>query len=230
MNRQTILVIFFSLFLLNQIIAQKQINFTSPDKHIAVSFWLNNEGKAFYNITHLGELVIKESRLGLEAQDAGFEKNMQLLGESNIVSVKDNYELFTGKKRLVTYTANQKIIHLQSKEGRKLDIIFQLSNDGVAFRYYFPERSEGVRVINEEITSFHFDTATRAFLQPMQIAKSGWEHSNPAYEEHYQQNIRVTDSSALGAGWVYPALFHYKNHWILITESAMDGNYCGTSL
>src|SRR6266542_3330079 len=153
MNRQIIFFTFISLFFLNQLFAQKTISFTSPDKHISVSFWLNDEGKAFYKITHLGELVIKESKLGLEAQDADFVKGLKLISESNVVPVKDNYELFTGKKRLITYSANQKIIHLQSKEGRKLDIIFQLSNDGVAFRYYFPERSEGVRVINEEITS-----------------------------------------------------------------------------
>jgi alpha-glucosidase len=230
MNRRIVFIAILSLLFLNQLIAQKQISFTSPDKHIAVSFWLNDEGNAFYNITHLGEIVIKESKLGLEAQDADFVKGLKLLSESATVPVKDSYELFTGKKRMVTYKANQKIIHLQSKEGRKLDIIFQLSNDGVAFRYYFPERSEGVRVINEEITSFHFDTTTRAFLQPMQIAKSGFEHSNPAYEENYRQNIPVTDSSSFGAGWVYPALFHYKDHWIVITESAMDGNYCGTRL
>jgi alpha-glucosidase len=230
MNRQFLFLVFFCMFFLDQLSAQKQINFTSPDKKISVSFWLSNEGRAFYSVMHRGELVIKGSKLGLEAQDADFVKNMRLVGESNVATVKDNYELFAGKKRLVNYNANQKIIHLQSKEGRKIDIIFWLSNDGVAFRYYFPERSEGVRIINEEITSFHFDTAARAFLQPMQVAKSGWEHANPAYEEHYQQNIPVTDTSTFGVGWIYPALFHYKDHWVLISESAMDGNYCGTRL
>ena len=166
MSRQFLLFFLLSVFFLNQVSAQKQINFTSPDKKISISFWLNDEGKAFYNVSHLGEMVIKESKLGLEAQDADFVNGLKFVSESAIAPVKDNYELFTGKKRLVSYAANQKIIHLQSKEGRKLDIIFQLSNDGVAFRYYFPERSEGVRIINEEITSFHFDTAARAFYNP----------------------------------------------------------------
>ena len=230
MNCKTYFFASITFIFLNRLVAQQPINFTSPDKHITVSFWINDGGEALYNITHLGELVIKESKLGLEAQDADFVKAMKLIGQSNTIPVKDHYELFTGKKRLIDYAANQKILHLQSKEGRKLDIIFQLSNDGVAFRYYFPEHSQGIRVINKEITSFHFDTATRAFLQPMQVAKTGWEHTNPAYEEHYHQDILVTDSSTLGAGWVYPALFHYKNHWVLITEAALDGNYCATRL
>jgi hypothetical protein len=230
MNRRTILITFFSLFFLNHLIAQKQTSFASPNKSIVVSFWLTDEGSAFYKVRYQNQIVIKDSKLGLEAQDADFTKGMKLLNASITQLVNDHYELFTGKKRYPHYTANKKIFHLQSKEGKKLDIIFQVSNDGIAFRYYFPEKSVDERVINKEITSFHFDTSTRAFLQPMQIAKSGWEHSNPAYEEHYKQNISVTDTSTYGAGWVYPALFHYKNNWVLITEAAMDGKYCATRL
>ena len=32
------------------------------------------------------------------------------------------------------------------------------------------------------------------------------------------------------AGWVYPALFQTGNNWLLITETDMDGRYCGTRL
>src|SRR5678816_1636935 len=103
------------------------------------------------------------------------------------------------------YSANKQVIHLLNAAGKKLDIVFQVSNDGVAFRYYFPETTTDIKTIKEELTSFHFDTSARAFLQPMQIAKTGFEKSNPAYEEHYKQNIRVMDTSTFGAGWVYPA-------------------------
>jgi len=230
MARQKVLFLFFSIFSSGLLFAQTVLSIASPDKRIQVSFWVNNEGRAFYKISNQNQIVIKDSKLGLEAQDADFVKGMKLLNASATEVVNDNYELFTGKKRFPHYTANKKVFHLQSKEGRKLDIIFQVSNDGVAFRYYFPERSLNARVINEEITSFHFDTSARAFLQPMQIAKSGWERSNPAYEENYRQNIPVTDSSTFGAGWIYPALFHYKDNWVLITESFLDSNYCGTRL
>src|SRR5689334_3086724 len=116
MSRQTLFLSFFFLLFFGKLTAQTKINFTSPDKNISVSFWLNDEGRAFYTISHKGDLVLKDSKLGLEAQDADFVKSMKLIGESNVVPVKDNYELFTGKKSKVTYTANQKIIHLQSKE------------------------------------------------------------------------------------------------------------------
>ena len=93
---------------------------------------------------------------------------------------------------MITYEANELVAHLKNKNGKKLDIIFQVSNDGVAFRYFFPGKQKDAITITEELTSFHFDTSTRAFLQPMQVSKTGWEKTNPAYEEHYKQNISVT--------------------------------------
>jgi hypothetical protein len=64
----------------------------------------------------------------------------------------------------------------------------------------------------------------------MQVAKTGWGHSNPAYEEFYQKDIPVGTPSSLGAGWVYPALFHYSNAWLLVTEGSLPRNYCATRL
>jgi alpha-glucosidase len=64
----------------------------------------------------------------------------------------------------------------------------------------------------------------------MSAAKSGWEHCNPAYEEHYYKNVPVGTTSHLRSGWVYPALFKVKNHWALITEAGIDGTYCGSKL
>ena len=201
----------------------------SPDKHIVVS--LVSESKHFsYKIDYNGEEVLKKSKLGLLTEDEDFANDLRVLSVSGQTKVQDRYELFTGKRRINNYLANKLVIHLQNKNEKKLDIIFQVSNDGVAFKYYFPDKTSEIKTIKEEVTSFQFDTSARAFLQPMQIAKTGFQKSNPAYEEHYKQNILVTDTSTFGAGWVYPALFHYKDTWVLITESSLDSNYCGTRL
>lgn len=229
MNR--LLLLFLFCFFTIEINAQvSAIAVNSPDKNIVVRVQLGSEGTAFYKVDYRNQQVLKNSRLGLIREDEDFSKNLKLISSSSLQTVKDQYELFAGKRRINNYTANRMIIHLQNANGKKLDIIFQVSNDGVAFRYFFPDKTNDAKTIKEELTSFHFDTAARAFLQPMQIAKSGWEHSNPAYEEHYQQNISVTGTSTYGAGWVYPALFHYRDNWILITESFLDSNYCGTRL
>jgi alpha-glucosidase len=202
---------------------------SSPDTYIVASI-IADAKQVNYKINYKGQEVLRQSKLGLIRQDEDFVNDLHIVSVSGREKVTDQYKLFTGKRRNNHYSANRLVVHTTNGNGKKLDIIFQVSNDGVAFRYFFPEQANGVKTIIEEATSFHFDTSTRAFLQPMQVAKTGFEHSNPAYEEHYKQNIPVTDTSTFGAGWVYPALFHYKDTWMLITESNVDSSYCGTRL
>ncbi|MET0394100.1 MAG: glycoside hydrolase family 97 catalytic domain-containing protein, partial [Chitinophagaceae bacterium] len=121
------------------------------------------------------------------------------------------------------------IIHLRSAGGKEMKIIFRVCNDGLAFRYEL-DNEEKRHTIRKEISSFHLPAGTRAWLQPMSIAKSGWEHTNPSYEEHYLQDIPAGTPSPLRSGWVYPALFHHGDSWVVISESGIDSNYCGTRL
>ena len=144
--------------------------------------------------------------------------------------VRDHYEILTAKRRVNDYRANRQVFHLQTVAGAKMDIIFQVSDDGVAFRYYFPETNAAIHRLSEEVSSFHFLPETKAWLQPMSVAKSGWSQVNPCYEEFYQKDIPVGTPSTFGAGWVYPALFHSGNTWLLVTEGSLPRNYCATRL
>lgn len=210
--------------------AQSIQSLSSPDKNTRIVFGINRDKQAWYSVYYNNVIVLKQSRLGLVTDDADYSKRLKLMKSSPQEVVSDHYQLFTGKKTSINYLANKKVFHLQNKERKPLDIIFQVSNGGVAFRYYLPAASTRITTIKEEVTSFHFDTTTRAFLQPMQVAKSGWNQSNPAYEEHYKQNIPVTQPSTYGVGWVFPALFHYKDAWMLISEASLDTSYCGSRL
>lgn len=225
----TLSVIAAVYFFSTPLLAQNNFAVNSPDKNIGLQAWLNN-GQPRYKISYRNQPVLKESKLGLIRDDEDFSKGLKQFSASSIQLVNDKYELFTGKKRLINYSANRRVLHLQNSNSKKFDIIFQVSNDGVAFRYAFPDDVKEGLLIKKEHTSFHFDTSARAFLQPIQVAKTGWEKTNPAYEEHYQQNIRVTDTSKLGAGFIYPALFQHNNVWLLITEAAVDSNHCATRL
>jgi hypothetical protein len=216
--------------------AQAPVEIFSPDKNVRVRCWLNGAGQPFYKIVYKEREVILESKLGLITQNGSvaeyidFSTGLVMNHSRRQKRTKEKYQLYTGKKNKVQYRANQRILHFQKSAQEKLDIIFRVSNDGVAFRYHFPQPSKLRKKITEEQTTFHFNTSTRAFLQPMQVAKTGWEQTNPAYEEHYRQNIPVSTPSTLGAGWVYPALFQHGDVWVLLTEAGLEGDYCGTRL
>jgi alpha-glucosidase len=209
-------------------VAQKMIEVSSPDKKLALQCSLDASGKVFYSIKYKGAALLQPSRMGIMRDDGDFSSGLSLIAASGMQLVKDSYTSFNAKKSRISYTANKRVISLKNGDGKKMNIIFQVSDNGAAFRYEFPGSANGVKVIKEEFTTYHFDKTAKAWLQPMSVAKTGWEKSNPAYEEHYKQDIAVGTPSK--AGWVYPALFKTGDTWLLISETSLDSNYCGTRL
>jgi hypothetical protein len=225
------IIIYILLFLLScSTFKTSDYNIKSPDGKIIVNFDLSDNNRPFYCIQYEDHVVMQKSRLGLIREDEDFSENLRIASVSDVQVVKDDYEMLHGKKQSFLYQANRKIFHLINENGKKLDIIFQVSNDGVAFRYFFPDESSDVKKIKQEVTSFKFLPGTKAWVQPMAEAKSGWCQVNPSYEEHYIQNIELEKLPESKAGWVFPALFSYRNLWMLISETAPDRDYCGSRL
>src|ERR1041385_7903967 len=145
----------------------KPISISSPDGTLTAVFRLTTNGEPRYLIQRDGWPVLGESRLGLIRDDADFSKGLRVESSSRTESVRDSYEILTTKRRLNTYRANRKVVHLRTATGQKLDVIFQVSNDGVAFRYFFPETSTNTHKLIEEVSSFQFSPGTKAWLQPI---------------------------------------------------------------
>jgi len=202
----------------------------SPDARISVSFWLTPSGEPVYSVTHTGSNVLSQSKLGIIRSDMDFSTGLMLDSASGVSLMSEKYVLLHGKRRQCFYQGNRRVFYLKNARGKKMEIIFQVSDDGLAFRYYFPESADAAVKIFRELTSFHFDRSAKAFLQPGQDARMGWCYSSPSYEEHYQTNIPVGTIAPYQAGWVMPALFSYGKYWISLTETAVDTNYCGSRL
>ncbi|HXD22165.1 MAG TPA: beta-L-arabinofuranosidase domain-containing protein [Gemmatimonadaceae bacterium] len=203
---------------------------SSPDGRIAVQFGVDEEGHPVYSVLRDGGAALMPSRLGLIREDADFSHGLALTRTSPIERITDEYSLLTNKRKDSRYVANRRVVELRGASGESLRIIFQVSNDGVAFRYEFPESTSQVRRIVEETSSYVFLPGTRAWLQPMSAAKTGWQSVNPSYEELYEKDIAAGTPSPTGAGWVYPALFRSGEVWTLVSESSLPRNYCGTRL
>jgi len=200
---------------------------SSPGGDIVVSC---DVVRSSYTVSYKGVTVLADSKLGVIRDDGDFSRNLEVLRVSAPVMVKDDYSLVTGKKKEMRYRAMRRIIETKIASGGRMNIIFQVSDDGVAFRYEFPERTEDVKKINAEATSFHFLEGTRAWLQPKTEAQSGFEHSNPSYEAHYMMDIPAGTAAPGRNGWIYPALFRTGEVWVMITEAALGRTYCGTAL
>ncbi|MBP6687714.1 MAG: glycoside hydrolase family 97 catalytic domain-containing protein, partial [Lacibacter sp.] len=207
-----------------------QVGITSPDKKITVQVAVNAEGSIRYSVRAAQKEVLRSSSLGLISNSADFSKGNTLLEATPVQQVSDAYTMIYAKKKQNIYKANKRIIRFQNSNKQILEVIFQVSNDAVAFRYQLKKNNNTSETITTELTSFHFPLTAKAWLQPMQVSKTGWEQTNPAYEDHYVQDVTVGTKSPSTAGWIYPALFHTNDTWALITESAIGNNDCATRL
>ncbi|MEP4534299.1 MAG: glycoside hydrolase family 97 catalytic domain-containing protein [Cyclobacteriaceae bacterium] len=207
---------------------QQIYHLKSPDEKVDLILDCTQLPK--YSLKYDGNEVIAPSSLGLALRNSNFTDHLELLSVSAIRSVNDEYSLSYSKRSALTYSANQQVFQFVNPEGEKLDIEFRLSNDGLAFRYCLPKVSSELKYIISENTSYVLPEHTKAWLQPMSKAKTGWESTNPSYEENYQVGVPIGTASPIGQGWVYPALFKTENAWVLVTEAGIEKNYCGSRL
>ncbi len=228
-NVRSLLILCVFVFFTNVICAESY-SIKSPNEKIKVNFRLAPDGSPVYSVFYSGSAILKQSKLGVVRSDDDFTSKLTIDSVSKVKVVSDSYTLLLGKRLKCNYTGNKQIFYLKNANSKSMEIIFQVSNDGVAFRYNFPGITKSIIEIYKEVTSYHFDLSTKAFLQPCPDARTGWSFSQPSYEEYYKSNIPVGTISPDQAGWVLPALFNYGNYWISITETAVDTNYCGTRL
>lgn len=208
---------------------RQDLNISSPDGSLRVQLE-PAEGQLHYHITRNGDTVLRDSRLGLAREDGDFSRGLRLVSVSEAEPVSDTYRLLSFKQKENTYKANRKTFLFENAGGEQMEVIFQVSDDGAAFRYHFPGSSPEIKRIRKELSSFRFPAGTKAWLQPMSEAKSGWSRTNPSYEEFYQKEIDAGTPAPGKAGWVFPALFRSGENWVLITETAPDHDYCAARL
>ena len=119
----------------------------SPNKQLEVICNLKSNS---YSVKFKGETVLKSSQLGLIREDGDFTKNLRTVKVSAPALVTDNYMMVNAKKSKISYKANESIWETINSEGKKMNIVFRISNDGVAFRYIFPEKSTDIKKISSE--------------------------------------------------------------------------------
>lgn len=128
---------------------------TSPNGIVSIDFQLKN-GIPTYKVDYKGKPVIKESRLGLELRDGknlmdGFE---QLNATTS--TFDETWQPVWGEVNEIRNHYNELLAELkQPSTDRYMNIRFRVYDDGVGFRYEFPQQKNLVYfVIKEEHSQF----------------------------------------------------------------------------
>ena len=194
-----------------------------------------NDGVAWYSIDHGSSLSIPASRLGLKTNVYDWSA-LELSGFQNDEIVVD-YTMSRTKASKVNHRASTGTVTFSNPDGKKIHVEFIVSRNDVAFRYLMPKEGEtgSVRVL-EELTEFNFTDTEESnqvatYLTPQSHAMRGWKRTTPSYEEHYGVARPVAEKSRNGHGYTFPCLFNVKEKgWVLISETGVDGSYCGSRL
>ncbi len=203
---------------------------SSPDGKIFVTVKDNN-GVPTYSVKYNGIEMIKNSSLGLLTDYADFTKDLIMTAREDF-SVNKSYKLDRIKKSEINYEANRMICDFKTTSGEKMSVEFMVSDNDVAFRYVLgkPKKIGSVRVM-DEVTGFTLPDYATVFLSPQSDAMIGWKRTKPSYEEEYIIDAPLETKSQYGHGFTFPALFKLGNDgWVLISETGVDRNYCGSRL
>ena len=144
----------------------------SPNKEIRVNFDVK-DGIPVYDVIYKDKQVIRESRLGLELVSAKGNGEFNNFDNKQVLNQNSLYDGFTmltaryqwsdetwtpvwGEESSIRNHYNEmKVTLIQDEFGRYIDLRFRVYNDGLGFRYEFPEQDNLTYfVIKEEHTQF----------------------------------------------------------------------------
>ncbi|APD06562.1 alpha-glucosidase [Flavobacteriaceae bacterium UJ101] len=153
-----IIVYFFTLFSCQkeEIKLVKQIQ--SPNNTLQVEFLLTNEAEPAYRITKGSQVIIDTSKLGFDLKEVPSLKEYFTILNTSTKSFSEKWNPIWGEDSEIDNSYNELKVELQetSKLNRKLNVIFRLYDDGLGFRYEFPEQEQMKEVvIMQENTQFN---------------------------------------------------------------------------
>ena len=227
-------ILFLSILLTSSVFAwADDVIVSSPNNKLQVTV-SDAGGRLHYTATLDGQQMLLPSALGLKTSIGDFTRDLSI--KNHEVKTKNyDYKMRGTKASSANYQANCLLMDIQTKDGMKMSITFQVSDNDIAFRYALPRQNVGRREmkrvrIMSELSSFNFPDGTTTFISPQIGPETGWEQTKPSYEEGYSADAPMATPSQYQHGYIFPALFHLPNGWALVAETGVGSNYCGSHL
>jgi len=200
MNR-TILFFAVSVIAMPFFKAQQTFVLSSPNGNNKMTFHVDKLGKPTYQLTYKGKKIIEPSAMGFEFFDATpLTQNFKVEGTKKS-SQDETWSPPLGEFGKIRNQYNELKIHLKEKNGqnRQMDVVMRAFNDGVGFRYYFPEQEhiKDVR-IKDEKTEFTFSHDQEVWWIPV--------HRDNSYYESLYRKTPMSKTDTINT----PATFETK--------------------
>jgi len=161
--------IFSGLWMLQSAAAQEHNTLQVEMNKVRLSFSLDGDGRPIYALAYNGRPLVAASRQGFVLeQDSLFYKGFAITGTEKR-SVNETWQPVWGEVGNIRNHYEQLTIHLKQQQapGYLLDIVFRVFEDGMGFRYEFPQQP-GLKyfIVKDELTEFNLTSDPLTFWIP----------------------------------------------------------------
>ncbi|TAE74481.1 MAG: glycoside hydrolase family 97 protein [Bacteroidetes bacterium] len=165
--KKIIITILFFGWIINTTKAQTLYKIQSPNKNLELIFELNQETQPIYQLNYKNKNVIKKSKLGIKMKNGNdFVDNFKL---KSIQEKKfdETWQPAWGETKTIRNQYQNLVVNLENKNKQMIIIEFRLFDDGVGFRYEFPEQPNlQYFIISDEKTEFNLVGNHKTFWIP----------------------------------------------------------------
>ena len=173
---------------------------TSPNGRISAQA----EGKTL-TISYEGKKALQLEELPFASTDLSFVRNM-----------KEDYRMLTGKRLACSNEGNEYATTL----GEGVKMVLRLYNDGIAFRYEYPEAWTG-----SDPTVFRIPEGTRRWMEQWTDSYEGYFPLSTTYKVEPVPSFSGISKSEEGYNnrWGYPALLEPQDGlFVLLSEANIE--------
>ena len=134
---------------------EKSESLISPNGNLKLEFRLQDGDKPRYKLSSLDKVVVDWSRMGFQLNDSGLFDWFELADVSRSTT-DETWNPVWGEESTIRNHYNELAVTLrQTSSDRRMVVRFRLFDDGLGFRYEFPDQNNLVYfVISDELTDF----------------------------------------------------------------------------
>jgi hypothetical protein len=186
---------FLSFFLFLALFTGYSQTQQSPSNTLSVNFKLTENGQPTYTVNYKNKPVILESALGIKLKDKpALEANFEI-ETSKTATFNESWKPVLGEQANIVNHYNELTVSLIQKETHvKMNIIFRVFDEGVAFRYDFPKQKDlNYFIISDEVSQFNLTTDNNVFWIPGDFDSNEYPYNETKFSDIDNEKIDMNN-------------------------------------
>jgi glucan 1,4-alpha-glucosidase len=168
---------------------------TSPSQQIKLLFSLSTQGQPMYEVSYKSKNTILPSKLGIDLKDSSnLNQDFEIIATKN-TTFNETWQPVLGEQANILNHYNELFVSLQQKKSNlKLNLVFRIFNDGIAFRYEFPKQENlNHFIILNENSEFNFSENATAFWIPGDFDSNEYVYNKTKISEIDTKKINLNN-------------------------------------